>query len=584
MSRSDADPKDRSDALSYVLGIDLGTTFTAAAVLRDGRVEIATLGNRAATIPSLVFLRDDQTMLVGDAAERRGITEPQRLAREFKRRIGDSAPIMVGQAPYSAERLAAALLREVVAAVEEREGQPPDRVAVSHPANWGPFKVDLLRHAVELAGLRGAVLLTEPVAAAMHYASTERVEPGEVVAVYDLGGGTFDAAVLQKTDVGFVHLGEPEGIERLGGIDFDEAVLAHVRQALAGKVEELDRDDPRARSALVRLRQECVAAKEALSFDTDVTISVLLPNIQTELRMTRAELEPMIRPAIAETIDAFHRALEAAHVTADELAAVLLVGGSSRIPLVTEMVSDAVGRPVAFDAHPKHAVALGAALAAAAAEQETGLLPAVAAPPPPSKPSATSDTEPTPEPVGGSGSFRSARGIGRGAAAMIVAVVALGLVLLGPDLVSGGGSPTTTETTETSETTDTTDPPGPTCDTTSGRCAFIGEVVVEGDRYVAGYETVGFEPLIFVDGTQGSADDHHVHFFFDTTSPDNAGSNGNPPGQWELWDRPKGGGELRFDAFAVSDRGEAGQLCVVVADASHAVDPDSGNCVPLPEA
>ena len=140
-------------ATSYSLGIDLGTTFTAAAVHRNGRTDISPLGNRAASIPSLVFLRDDETILTGEAAERRGLAEPARLAREFKRRVGDSVPIMLGQAPYSAERLMAALLKDVIAAVATREGAPPASVAVSHPANWGPFKIDLLHHALEVVGL-----------------------------------------------------------------------------------------------------------------------------------------------------------------------------------------------------------------------------------------------------------------------------------------------------------------------------------------------------------------------------------------------------------------------------------------------
>src|SRR6266545_4958534 len=165
-------------ATSYSIGIDLGTTYTAAAVYRDGTASICLLGSRGASIPSLVFLRDDQEVLTGEAAERRGIVEPTRLAREFKRRVGDSAPIMLGQAPYSAERLMAALLSQVVAAVATREGSAPTHVAVSHPANWGPFKIDLLRHALDLAGLRSVTLLTEPVAAAVHYASKERIEPG----------------------------------------------------------------------------------------------------------------------------------------------------------------------------------------------------------------------------------------------------------------------------------------------------------------------------------------------------------------------------------------------------------------------
>ncbi|HEX8803789.1 MAG TPA: Hsp70 family protein, partial [Acidimicrobiales bacterium] len=342
-------------ASSYALGIDLGTTYTAAAVHRGGAAAICLLGARTASIPSLAFLRDDQVILTGEAAERRGALEPTRLAREFKRRVGDSAPIMLGQAPYSAERLMSAVLSQVVGVVSDREGSAPVHVAESHPANWGPFKIDLLRHALELAGLRTVTLLSEPVAAAVHYASKERVETGSIVAVYDLGGGTFDAAVLSKTETAFVTLGEPEGIERLGGIDFDEAVLAFVRTQLQGKLEELDPGDPSTRVALGRLRRECVAAKEALSADTETRIPVALPNVHTDVHISRADFEPMVRAAIAETIEALRRAVERAGVRPHDLDAVLLVGGSSQIPLVAEMVSSALGRPVAVDAHPKHA-------------------------------------------------------------------------------------------------------------------------------------------------------------------------------------------------------------------------------------
>src|SRR5512132_803122 len=122
--------------MAYFLGVDIGTTYTAAAVWRDGRYEIAGLGNRAATIPSVVLLRDDESVLTGEAAVRRAATEPSRVAREFKRRIGDPTPIIVGGTPYSADALVAKLLRWVVDQVSELEGGPPAGIAVSHPANW----------------------------------------------------------------------------------------------------------------------------------------------------------------------------------------------------------------------------------------------------------------------------------------------------------------------------------------------------------------------------------------------------------------------------------------------------------------
>ena len=202
-------------------------------------------------------------------------------------------------------------------------------------------------------------------AAAIHHTSTVPVRPGSAIAVYDLGGGTFDAAVLQKTDTTVVTLGEPAGIERLGGIDFDDAVMAHVRTALGGKLEELDGDDLAGRVAVGRLRRECVAAKEALSFDCETTIAVAAPNVHADIRITRAELESSIRAAIGETVEALCRAIERSGMRPDDLASVLLVGGSSRIPLVAELVANALGRPVAVGAHPKHSVALGAAMVAA---------------------------------------------------------------------------------------------------------------------------------------------------------------------------------------------------------------------------
>ena len=346
----------------YALGIDLGTTFTAAGTWRDGHAEIASIGSRSAAIPSVVLLREDETFVTGEAADRRGLTEPHRVAREFKRRLGDTTPLLLGGVPYSAEALMARLLRSVVDEVATRENEQPSAICVSHPANWGPYKIDLLRQAVRIAGLEVPVsYTTEPEAAAVFYAQQQRIEPGAVIAVYDLGGGTFDAAVLRKTPGGFQILGQPEGIERLGGIDFDAAVFGHVSRALGGRLAELDEDDRTAIAAVARLREECVRAKEALSADTDTSIPVLLPNLSTEIRLTRAELEAMVRPALHDTIEALKRALRSAGVTPEQLHSVLLVGGSSRMPIVAQMAGAELGRPVAVDAHPKHAVALGAA-------------------------------------------------------------------------------------------------------------------------------------------------------------------------------------------------------------------------------
>jgi YVTN family beta-propeller protein len=357
----------RRPILGYSLGIDLGTTFTAAAIDRAGHIEMATLGDRTAAIPSVVLIRADGPVLTGDAANRRAAMEPDRVAREFKRRFGDPTPLVLGGAPHSVSSVLARLLTAVVGAVAEREGGPADQVMLTHPANWGPYKRELFDSVPRLAEVDRVAMITEPEAAAAHYAANERLADGAVIAVYDFGGGTFDATVLRKRATGFEILGTPEGVEGLGGIDFDEGVFAFVDRTLDGAVTALDFSDRQTAAALVRLRQECVLAKEALSVDTETAIPVLMPGLQTEVRLTRAELEEMMRPSIEATLSSLRRALRSAHVDPEDLTGVLLVGGSSRIPLVSQMVSAALGRPTAVDTHPKHVIALGAAALAGAA-------------------------------------------------------------------------------------------------------------------------------------------------------------------------------------------------------------------------
>ena len=349
--------------MGYQLSVDLGTTYTAAAMSRDGRVEMVSLGTTGVVIPSVVLLRADGEVLVGEAAVRRGIEEPTRVAREFKRRVGDPTPMVLGGTPYGAEALMAHLLRWVVKTVSDREGAPPDRVVLTHPANYGPYKLDMMREVARSAGLDlgSTLFVTEPQAAAISYAIRNRVEPGAVIAVYDFGGGTFDAALLQRSDHGFVLLGRPEGMDRFGGIDIDSAVLAHVDQQLDGCVRELDPDDPHVTSAVARLKDECRAAKETLATDTDTSIEVSVPGKQTRVRLTRRELEDMVRPRLAETIDTLGRAVTSAGLIMEQVSRILLVGGSSRMPLVGETLQRETGRPVAIDAHPKFAIALGAA-------------------------------------------------------------------------------------------------------------------------------------------------------------------------------------------------------------------------------
>lgn len=372
----------------YWLGIDLGTTYTAAAVARpNGTTEMLGLGTRSLMIPSVVLVRDDGEILVGEAADRRAATEPSRVARDFKRRLGDPAPLFLGGTPFSAEALMAHVLRHVMDRAREREGGSPTGTVITHPASWSPFKIDLLRDAVRQASIDGAVLMTEPEAAALHYGGLQRVSPGETVAVYDFGGGTFDSAVLTASDGGFSLAGTPEGIERLGGIDFDQAILSHVNAALGGALSDLDPADPTDSAALAELRDSCRSAKEALSEDTDATITVNLPGRpSTQLRITRSEFEELISPRIDDTIDVLERTIVSAGRSTGDITRILPVGGSSRIPLVHQRIREATGRPLSFDTDPNLAIAQGAAALARQVSANAGQ---VAPPPAPTAAQAT---------------------------------------------------------------------------------------------------------------------------------------------------------------------------------------------------
>ena len=359
--------------MGYHLGVDVGTTYTAAAIGRDGRVEAATLGTRSVAVPSVVCMSGDR-LLVGEPAARRAVTDPRSVAREFKRRVGDPTPLLLGGAPVAAELLMARVVDWVVEQVSSTEGQPPESLALTHPANWGEYKLDLLRQALRHVGRPPDHLVPEPVAAATAYAAGRALAPGTIVAVYDLGGGTFDAALVRAGSAADGSgraqaeiVGRPDGIERLGGIDFDHALFRHVLDAIGLDPDRLDPEDPTIASGLAQLREECVEAKEGLSHETDVSIPVMLPQRHTEVRVLRRELEAMIRPALDETLVAMRRAVASADLRLDDIAAVLLVGGSSRIPLVGELVAAELGRPVAVDARPKDTIPMGAALVAMAA-------------------------------------------------------------------------------------------------------------------------------------------------------------------------------------------------------------------------
>ncbi|HEY8523460.1 MAG TPA: Hsp70 family protein [Acidimicrobiales bacterium] len=350
--------------MSYYLGVDVGTSNTAAAVWRDGVVEVVALGGRGPVVPSAVLVRENGEVLTGEEADAAFTAEPLRLARDFRRRLGEPGPVLDAE-PHTADELTVHLVRAVLDAARERQGGDPAGVAASHPLTWPESRREALRRAFAAAGVADVGLVSDPHAAALHHGALDGFVPGSVVAVYDLGGGTFDAAALFATESGWELLGRPEGIDRLGGVDVDDLLFNHVADSLGGALEVLDPDDPTHLAAVARLRLACVEAKEALSSRPEVPLGVAIPTMLTTVPLSRSELEKMVRPSLDRTIDALANTLRSAGVETPDLTAVLVMGGASRMPLVTELIGTQLGRAVEVAAEPKLGVALGAAMAAA---------------------------------------------------------------------------------------------------------------------------------------------------------------------------------------------------------------------------
>jgi molecular chaperone DnaK len=352
--------------VAYSLGVDIGSTYTAAAIWRDGSVQTVPLGNRANAVPSVLFLRDDGVLLVGEAAVRRAVIEPDRQARDFKRRMGDEVPLLLGDdTRMLAHELTGHLLRWVIDRVTEREGERPAHLVLTHPAEWGDYRRDLLIQAAATADFHDVGLLAEPVAAAAWYAVQSRIPTGALVGVYDLGGGTFDASVVRKTGTGFEVVGEPGGDDAIGGLVFDYALLRYVAAAAGVDLGTLDDTDPAVAAALGTFRDAVVDAKEALSADTETVVPVLFPGLSGHVTLGRTHLESLVRQQIHGTVALFGQILARAGIEPGQLGAVLLIGGSSRIPLVSQLLRAELGVSVALDAHPKYAVSLGAAITGA---------------------------------------------------------------------------------------------------------------------------------------------------------------------------------------------------------------------------
>jgi len=345
-----------------VLAVDVGTSNTAAMVRTpDGRHR-ALLFDGAPLMPSAVYLAPEGRLLVGRDAERHARIDPGRFEPSPKRRV-DDGEVLLGDAEVPVARLFGAVLERVSAEAHRVLGGPPHEVRLTHPARWAQRRRDVLLAAARLAGLPEPRLVPEPVAAASYFTAVlgATVPVGRCLAVYDLGGGTFDATVVRRTPHGFDVLAE-DGLADVGGLDFDQAIVAHLGHTVAADSPQwtalLAPGDAAGRRVRRTLYDDVRAAKEMLSRTTSADIP--LPVLEIEAHLTRPELEALVRPYLRRTVSCLSRALATAGLAAPQLAGIFLVGGSSRIPLAAHLIHSELGLAPTTLEQPETVVVQGA--------------------------------------------------------------------------------------------------------------------------------------------------------------------------------------------------------------------------------
>lgn len=352
-----------------ILGIDLGTTNSAVGLVDSGfPILLANEDGRRIT-PSAVWIGKNGEIEVGARAMRRRALEPDRVITSIKRLMGrrtseldspfpvpithghDGLPRILGQSP---EEISAAILREMKRIAEWRMGQEIHKAVITVPAYFHDAQRAATKRAGELAGLDVVRILNEPTAAALAYGLDKLGEKARV-AVYDLGGGTFDLSILEMQD-GVFQVLATHGDTRLGGDDLDALILDHITQR-AG-IQEIDAD------LRVRLSAEAERVKLALSDETEATFRVpFYDGVKSlEETLTRAELEKIAAPWIAKTLRLCRHALADAALKPADLSAVVIVGGSTRMPAVRRSVAELFEREPDISQHPDEAIALGASI------------------------------------------------------------------------------------------------------------------------------------------------------------------------------------------------------------------------------
>ncbi|MBH5338579.1 molecular chaperone DnaK [Streptomyces pactum] len=355
--------------MARAVGIDLGTTNSVVSVLEGGDPTVITNHEGARTTPSVVGFAKGGDVLVGEIAKRQAVTNVDRTARSVKRHMGDSGWRFpesgdIDGRRYTAQEISARVLQKLKRDAEAYLGEDVTDAVVTVPAYFNDAQRTATKEAGEIAGLRVLRIVNEPTAAALAYGLDK--ESDQTILVFDLGGGTFDVSLLEIGD-GVVEVRSTNGDTRLGGDDWDQRIVDHlVTRFKNGYGVDLAKD----RMALQRLREAAERAKIELSAATETTIN--LPYISAspegplhlEEKLTRVQFEQLTADLLKRCETPFHNAVRDAGVEVSAIDHVILVGGSTRMPAVTELVRGLTGKDPHKGVNPDEVVAVGAALQA----------------------------------------------------------------------------------------------------------------------------------------------------------------------------------------------------------------------------
>ena len=348
-----------------IVGIDLGTTNSAVAYVRDGVPRILAQGQER-IMPSIVGLTPQGGLLIGTPARNQYTLYPERTIRSIKRKMGTDERVRLGEQDYSPQEVSALILRELKRRAEAVLGEAVDGAVITVPAYFSYAARQATREAGEIAGFTVERIINEPTAGALAY-GLDRSGERQMVAVYDLGGGTFDVSIIEL-DAGVVEVRASHGDTQLGGDDFDARLVDFLATRFQDDHQLDPRDDARAMARLSRAAED---AKIALSTQPFVRIreEYLISQgnrpLHLDVEVARSQFEELIADLVDRTLQSLDTALKDAGITADELDKILFVGGSTRVPLVWERVAEHSGLEPEMAVNPDEAVALGAAVQAA---------------------------------------------------------------------------------------------------------------------------------------------------------------------------------------------------------------------------